>query len=247
MSDPYLYEEIPVLKNKLDIRVEETLALVEAELSRANMMLLYEQGFHDFSPDWLRFIHQELFGDIYDWAGQYRIINIEKRERLLAGRSVWYSNDEDIPHDLQIIFQEMKAVSWTELSHLDFVQQITHFFPRLWQVHPFREGNTRTIVMLMTFFVEHYGYFMDQELMAASAGYVRDAFVMASIGQYAEYEHLERILEDAVCTSPLEYDLPSLSDSPSPLRKKYQKYQKEPYHPEPHYQKDKGDSPHEKA
>lgn len=40
MSDPYLYEEIPVLKNKLDIRVEETLALVEAELSRANMMLL---------------------------------------------------------------------------------------------------------------------------------------------------------------------------------------------------------------
>ena len=178
MSDPYLYEEIPVLKNKLDIRVEETLALVEAELSRANMMLLYEQGFHDFSPDGLRFIHQELFGDIYDWAGQYRIINIEKRERLLAGRSVWYSNDEDIPHDLQIIFQEMKAVSWTELSHLDFVQQITHFFPRLWQVHPFREGNTRTIVMLMTFFVEHYGYFMDQELMAASAGYVRDAFVM---------------------------------------------------------------------
>lgn len=208
MSDPYLYEEIPVLKNKLDIRVEETLALVEAELSRANMMLLYEQGFHDFSPDGLRFIHQELFGDI---------------------------------------FQEMKAVSWTELSHLDFVQQITHFFSRLWQVHPFREGNTRTIVMLMTFFVEHYGYFMDQELMAASAGYVRDAFVMASIGQYAEYEHLERILEDAICTSPLEYDLPSLSDSPSPLRKKYQKYQKEPYHPEPHYQKDKGDSPHEKA
>ena len=127
------------------------------------------------------------------------------------------------------------------------MQQITHFFPRLWQVHPFREGNTRTIVMLMTFFVEHYGYFMDQELMAASAGYVRDAFVMASIGQYAEYEHLERILEDAICTSPLEYDLPSLSDSPSPLRKKYQKYQKESYHPEPHYQKDKGDSPHEKA
>ena len=265
MSDPYLYEEIPVLKNKLDIRVEETLALVEAELSRANMMLLYEQGFHDFSPDGLRFIHQELFGDIYDWAGQYRIINIEKRERLLAGRSVWYSNDEDIPHDLQIIFQEMKAVSWTELSHLDvafqaihefdwdacdretFVNALTHLFPPIWQVHPFREGNTRTIVMLMTFFMEHYGYFMDQELIAASAGYVRDAFVMASIGQYAEYEHLERILEDAICTSPLEYDLPSLSDSPSPLRKKYQKYQKEPYHPEPHYQKDKGDSPHEKA
>ena len=33
-------------------------------------------------------IHRYLFGDIYDWAGQYRVINIEKRERLLGGRSV---------------------------------------------------------------------------------------------------------------------------------------------------------------
>ena len=238
MSDPYLYEEIPVLKNKLDIRVEETLALVEAELSRANMMLLYEQGFHDFSPDGLRFIHQELFGDIYDWAGQYRIINIEKRERLLAGRSVWYSNDEDIPHDLQIIFQEMKAVSWTELSHLDFVQQITHFFPRLWQVHPFREGNTRTIVMLMTFFVEHYGYFMDQELLAASAGYVRDSFVMASLDQFSEYEHLERILLDAVQSAPIHYDVETLCDSISPSSDRYSKYQREPYKPLPHYKRE---------
>ena len=40
-----------------------------------------------------------------------------------------------------------------------------------------REGNTRTVVMMMTFFVEYHGYFMDQELMAASAGYVRDSFV----------------------------------------------------------------------
>ena len=48
---------------------------------------------------------------------------------------------------------------------------------------PFREGNTRTVVMMMTLFVEHYGYYMDHELMAASAGYVRDSFVMASLDQ----------------------------------------------------------------
>lgn len=41
---------------------------------------------------------------IYDWAGKYRIINIEKRERLLAGRSVCYSNDEEIPNDLESAF-----------------------------------------------------------------------------------------------------------------------------------------------
>ena len=35
--------------------------------------------------------------------------------------------------------------------------------------------------------------------MAESAGYVRDSFVMASLGEYSEYEHLEKILLDAIC------------------------------------------------
>ena len=59
--------------------------------------------------------------------------------------------------------------------------------------------------MMMTFFVEYHGYFMDQELMAASAGYVRDSFVMASLDQFSEFEHLERILLDAVCDEPIDY------------------------------------------
>ena len=50
MSDPYLYEDVPILKNKLGIKNEAVLDHVEAEQSRANMMLLYEQGFQDFSP-----------------------------------------------------------------------------------------------------------------------------------------------------------------------------------------------------
>ena len=100
MVDPYCYEDTPVLRNTLDIRDEKTLDLIEAEQSRANMMLLYEQGFHDFTPEGLRNIHRFLFGDIYQWAGEYRIINIAKREKLLAGRSVWYSNDDAIADDL---------------------------------------------------------------------------------------------------------------------------------------------------
>ena len=105
MPDIYLYEDTPVLRNKLDIRDGKTLDMIEAEQSRQNMMLLYEQGFADFTPEGLSRIHKTLFGDIYDWAGQYRLINIEKRERLLAGRSVWYSNDVDIPRDLDAAFK----------------------------------------------------------------------------------------------------------------------------------------------
>ena len=125
MSDPYLYEDVPVLKNKLGIKNEQTLDRIEAEQSRANMMLLYEQGFQDFSPNGLREIHRTLFGDIYEWAGQYRIINIEKREKLLAGRSVWYSNDDRIEEDLDEAFGRLGNARWNGISREQFVHQLT--------------------------------------------------------------------------------------------------------------------------
>ena len=67
-------------------------------MSRANMMLFYESGFHAFSPEGLCAIHRALFEDVY--------------ERLLAGRSVWYSNDEDIPSDLRTAFDALNKQPW---------------------------------------------------------------------------------------------------------------------------------------
>ena len=46
MPDIYLYDDAPILRNTLQIKDEKTLELIEAEQSRANMMLLYEQGLH---------------------------------------------------------------------------------------------------------------------------------------------------------------------------------------------------------
>lgn len=125
------------------------------------------------------------------------------------------------------------------MSRERFVQTLARCFPKLWQVHPFREGNTRTVVMMMAFFVEYYGYYMDQELMAASAGYVRDSFVMASSDQFSEYEHLAKILMDAVCTEPITYDDTSLESGQTDVKpERLQKYQKEKYVPQPHYKKE---------
>lgn len=239
MADRYLYDDVPVLKNKLDIHDEKTLDLIEAEQSRANMMILYEQGFHDFSPAGLCEIHCFLFEDIYDWAGKYRLINVEKREHILAGKSVWYSNDESIHADLSKAFEIIGSQSWKKFSREEYVHALARCFPRVWQVHPFREGNTRTVVMMMTLFVEQHGYYMDHELLAASAGYVRDSFVMASLDQFSEYEHLERILLDAVSTEPIIYGEQSLDVAePDERQSKYQKYQTEKYVPQPHQKRE---------
>ena len=69
---------------------------------------------------------------------------------MLGGRSVWYSNDEAIPDDLEKAFTAISEKQWEQFSREEFVHDLARLFPRVWQVHPFREGNTRTVVMMMT-------------------------------------------------------------------------------------------------
>jgi cell filamentation protein len=234
MNDPYLYEGTSVLRNLLNIYDEKELDVAEAEISSANMMLLYDKGFSDFTTEGIKEIHKTLFGELYDWAGKFRTINVQKREKLLAGKSVWYANSEDIERDLDRGWAKINEVSWITLSREQFVKNLSRTFPSLWQTHPFREGNTRTIVMLMTFFVEHYGFYFDQELLAVSAGYVRDAFVLASFGEYSEYEHMERILNDTVSDEQID-QIDDLDDSfTSDMDERYEKYRTENYRPTAH-------------
>ncbi|MGN9096865.1 Fic/DOC family protein [Flintibacter porci] len=206
MPDPYFYIDAPVFRNKLGIRDKTTLKRIEAELSRANMMLLYEKGFEDFSPTGLCEIHYTLFGDLYDWAGQYRHIGLEKPEQLLYGRSVWYSSEKDIPKDLKVAFDRLNCTPWSELSLEQFVYEMARTFPPIWQVHPFLDGNTQSVIMMMTFFLDHYGYSMNQKVLSVSSGYIHDAFVLASLDQFSEFELLEQLLMDAVRSESIRYD-----------------------------------------
>lgn len=231
--DIYLQENSKVLKNRLGITEEEALDKAESIMANTKMALLYNSGFSDFSPEGVCTIHKTIFGDVYDWAGQYRIINVQKREPLLAGKSVWYSNWENIDLDLKTAWKKIDAVNWTKLSHDEFAKFIARLFPAIWQTHPFREGNTRTIVMLIALFAEHYGYYFDYELMAASAGYVRNAFVLCCFGEYSEFEHLEKILLDAISTEPIE-DTDKIEEATEEKTSKYEKYYTEDYKPTPH-------------
>ena len=89
--------------------------------------------------------------------------------------------------------------------------------------------------MMIALFVENYGYYFDYELMAQSAGYVRNAFVLCCFGEYSEYEHLEKILLDAISTVPIEelYE-ESVGEPENGKSAKYKKYYSEDYKPQPH-------------
>ena len=97
--------------------------------------------------------------------------------------------------------------------------------------YSFKKSIKPIIALLLTFFVEAQGYYFDQDLMAQSAGYVRNAFVLASLGQNAEYQHLEKILMDAITTEPpLAQEESGEADS---THDRYEKY-KTDYRPEKH-------------
>lgn len=231
--DIYLQDNSNVLKNRLGITDENALDKAESMMVRTRMALLYNSGFSEFSTIGICKLHKILFGDVYDWAGKYREINIQKCERILVGKSVWYSNWDTIDKDLNKIWKKINAVDWQSLNREDFAKKIAKLFSAIWQVHPFREGNTRTTVMMIALFVEHYGYYFDYELISSSAGYVRNAFVLSCLGDYSEFEHLEKILIDAISNEPIEdTDIDGLESKTKET--KYKKYYIGDYKPTPH-------------
>ncbi|MCD8026746.1 MAG: Fic family protein [Clostridiales bacterium] len=231
--DIYLQDGSKVLKNKLGITDETALDKTESIMVSTKMALLYNSGFSDFSSKGVCKLHKTLFGDVYDWAGQYRIINIQKKEKILAGKSVWYSNWDTIDKNLHTAWDRIDAVNWSNLTQEEFAHSITHLFSAIWQIHPFREGNTRTTVLLIALFVEHHGYYFDYELMASSAGYVRNAFVLCCFGENSEFEHLEKILLDAISIEPIEDSEDDEIESET-KSSKYEKYYTKDYKPTPH-------------
>jgi cell filamentation protein len=94
--------------------------------------------------------------------------------------------------------EKLNKTDWTSLGVHETAEIFTKLIAALWQSHPFREGNTRTVITFATQFAEAHGFRMDKTLLKDSAAYVRDALVKASDGQYSEYEYLIRIFEDAI-------------------------------------------------
>lgn len=69
---------------------------------------------------------------------------------------------------------------------------------QIWQTHPFRKGNTRSVIIFAALLAKSLGFEVKQELFQEHAAYVRNAFVLASQGIYSNYEYLEQIFFDAI-------------------------------------------------
>lgn len=204
MRDIYLYEDCSVLKNKLDIKIQEKLDEAEADYVVFRLKELHInplQGSYDYNH--LLKMHYYIFQDIYEWAGQQRKINMYKEEPVLGGLSVEYSDIFDIESEASSILREMNVKPWEKMNQYSRAEEFAACMAKLWKVHCFREGNTRTVVTFCCQFADERGLSIERKLFEENANYLRTALVAYNavfhdLGDLSKKEYLERIVFDAL-------------------------------------------------
>ena len=199
MKDYYLYDDVPVLRNLLDIKNEKLLEEAESSITYVKLLDIDDKICGDvFDYQRIKDIHAYIFGDLYEWAGKERGINIVKGERVLGGDTVRYADTNSIETEMEAALKELNQVNWEVLDISETAELFSKLIAKIWQIHPFREGNTRTIITFATQFAEKHGFRMNKALLKDNSEYVRDALVKASDGMYSEYEYLIGIIQDAI-------------------------------------------------
>ena len=141
LIDSY-YEERPVHLSD-DERTEEA-----DKVSSRIAEILSETAF-SFSPNEYISIHRKLFQGIYKHAGKIRDYNITKQEWVLDGATVMYGSASELRATLEYDFSQEKDFSYKGLSMNEIIHHLAVFISRLWQIHIFGEGNTRTTVSVL--------------------------------------------------------------------------------------------------
>ena len=198
MRDPYLYDDVNVLKNLAYIKDAELLRTAEADITGLAMAAIYDYKYDKFNTETLQDIQQNIFGQIYDWAGEFRTIQMVKYEDVLGGDTVRYAYPKEIKKQLNETMKEISKLKRTGDNDKDIVFKLVRIIASIWQTHPFREGNTRTVIVFAVLLAKSLGFEVEHELFKTNAAYVRNALVWASQGIYSKYEYLERIFFDAI-------------------------------------------------
>jgi cell filamentation protein len=139
-EDPYVYPGTHVLRNNLGLRDPQELSQAEANIVGLALAALAEQplpGTYDLAH-WQAF-HRRIFGTLYPWAGELRTVQIAKP-------NAFYARPEHVAGYAQGTFAELARENHLKgLDHAAFLERLTHYHAEMYAVHPFREGNTRSL------------------------------------------------------------------------------------------------------
>ncbi len=156
----------------------------EADLVSARIVHILDGPGYPLKVTSLKAIHRELFKDIYEYAGQFRKVNIYKSEPILNGDTVKYTNYTALEETLEYDFDTEKNKSYEELTGDKVIRRISAFTSAIWQAHPFMEGNTRTTAVFMECYLNNMGFHVDNTMFKDYSLYFRNALVRANFADY---------------------------------------------------------------
>lgn len=162
--------------------------------------LLSERAF-SFTPNEYLSVHRKLLTGIYSHAGRIRDYNITKKEWVLDGATVLYGSATELRATLDYDFSEEKKFSYKNLSMDEIIHHLAYFVSRLWQIHVFGEGNTRTTAVFFIKYLRTLGFDVTNDIFAENAWYFRNSLVRANYndlknGIHETTEYLETFLRN---------------------------------------------------
>ena len=185
-SDHYCYPDSLVLINRYNIR--DSKQLEEAERSVTALTVQNIRLSHPpFSLDTLHDIHRTLFAELYAWAGEIRDIAISKGNTR-------FCQPIFITREAARLFKKMESESWLHgLTHSEFCKKMSWYYGELNIIHPYREGNGRSLRVLF----EHIA--LNADFLIDWTGLNVDDWLAANIAAYEKGpEALNELLQDHV-------------------------------------------------
>jgi cell filamentation protein len=168
--DAYCYPGTTVLRNHLDLTDANELAT--AELAIVGLRS-FQLSAHPPQPphnlNCLLGIHRTLFGKLYPFAGKFRMHTGRMTKTRASGYAVVYGDSAFIPQQIDLMFNALAAEKYlVGLSQHDFAQRAAYFYSEFDAIHPFREGNSRTLRLFFSGVAKAAGFQLAWHVLAAA-------------------------------------------------------------------------------
>jgi len=158
-TDPYSQDG--VLKNKFGekdpkkLEILEKMSTIRGWIKLQNELIATPNLKLDAAL--IKKIHKNLFEDVYDWAGQYRTVNIVKGKTMFANALYVPAALEDLVTKLN------RDITSKSITANNISEKLAYYYGELNMIHPFREGNGRTQKIFIEKVADKLGYSLQLE------------------------------------------------------------------------------------
>ncbi len=184
-DDPYCYDGKRTPVNKLNIRDCEVLKTKMRDVIPIRIAELEKHPIvKEMSSDYLRSIHRHLYGDVFQWAGEFRTVDYPDDPTACRTEYIGFCVDD--------IFKEMKKSDFLSKSD-DFCRDLAHVISELYAIRPFRLGNGVAIKVLANCIAILNGKYLDYSEASESL-----LDVAIKMGVAGDTSHLEALISEII-------------------------------------------------